>query len=78
MERMKKEILELQKITTNVSPALIMRKLKVTADVAEKMCLNLWHTNAKEWFYMRNFGVSTEDFHKGDFLNKPRDILEPK
>jgi hypothetical protein len=78
MERMKNEMLELQRITTNVSPALIMRKFKVTAEVAEQLCLNLWHTNAKEWFYLRNFGVNTEDFHKGDFLNKPRNILEPK
>jgi hypothetical protein len=71
MVRMKNEISKLQKIQTNVSIALIMQKLKVTREVAEDLCLKFWYTTAKDCFYMRNFGVNTEGFLRGDFLDNP-------
>lgn len=72
MEHAKKHISKIMEKYDKVSPELIMQKMKVTQEVAESICAVIWIEKAKEFFYLRNFGVTTEEFNKGDFLDNPR------
>jgi hypothetical protein len=78
MDHLEKQVLNLMRVHGKVSPALIMNKMKVSSDVAEDLfCKSLFH-QAKNWFYMRNFGMDTEEFMKGDFLESPKEIMQPR
>jgi hypothetical protein len=61
-----------------ISPAFLMNKLKMTYEMANKTHLDILYARSKEWFYIRNFGVNTEQFNRGDFLNFHKNIVEPR
>jgi len=72
MERAKKHMSKIMEKYDKISPALVMQKMKVTQETAENICIALWGEKAMEFFYLRNFGVTTEEFLKGDFLDNPK------
>lgn len=78
MNKIEKEILDLMQKHDNISPTFVMRKMKVNKRKAEEICATIWSRHAMDWFYMRSFGVDSDGFLRGDSLNKPRNVVEPR
>lgn len=64
-EQDRKKILEWTKDFLKISPALVMRKMKVGRETAEKICADLLMEQAINFFYFRCFGVMKEEYYNG-------------
>jgi hypothetical protein len=70
MNQNESQVLELQEKYGRLSQALICMKLKVTPDEAHRLLDYACKSKAYEMFIWRGFGVTVEEFEKGEFLEK--------
>ncbi len=73
-EQDRKKILEWTKDFLKISPALVMRKMKVDPDTAKKICSELLFKQAADFFYFRHWGVMKDEYYNG----KTAPVIEPK
>jgi hypothetical protein len=62
------QVLDLQEKHGRLTQAFICYKLKVTPDEAHKLLDYANRRKAREMFIWRGFGISLEEFEKGEFL----------
>jgi hypothetical protein len=69
MDTQQEQTISIMEKDHRISPALLQNKLKVTHERAEQLCHWAWQLQARNAFYMRSWGLTAEEFERGDHLD---------
>lgn len=69
MNKEQEQVLAYMEKDHRVNPTFLQCKMKITHNRAEELCHWAWSQRAKNAFYMRGWGLTKQEFERGDHLD---------